>query len=48
MTDFATMSIEERNAFHDKLAPIISESGLEGIELKMTRETVCPVADNAV
>ena len=48
MTDFATMTPEERTAFNEKIGPIIKDSGLEGITIKMSRETVCPVAADAV
>lgn len=44
MSDFATMSADERKALMEKVGAICKDSGLEGISIKMSRETVCPVA----
>jgi len=44
MTDFAEMSADDRTALIQKITPIIKESGLEGIEVKMSRECVCPMS----
>jgi len=48
MTDFETMSADERTALIQKIAPIIKESGLEGIEVKMSRECVCPMSADSL
>jgi len=49
MSNFSEMSGEERNAFVlQKIAPIIKESGLEEINIKMSRECVCPLAEDEV
>lgn len=44
MTDFATMTADERSTLIAKIKPIITESGLAGINVKMSRECVCPMA----
>ena len=48
MTDFAEMSADDRNALIAKITPIIKESGLEGITVKMSRECVCPMSADAM
>jgi len=46
--DFAEMSADDRDALIAKIAPIIKESGLEGITVKTSRECVCPMAADKI
>ena len=40
------MTTEERADLNEKIGEVIRNSGLEGINIKMIREAVCPLACN--
>lgn len=48
MADFATMSSEDREDLKKKIGQVCRDSGIDGIKIKMSRETVCPLAAKAV
>jgi len=44
MKNFLEMSADDRDALIEKIGSLIKESGLTGIEMKLTRQCICPLA----